>query len=123
MTIISLQQHALLMNTNRSNKWPDLLVQMLDASSQTVQSLGIDAELSEKIALSTIRSFADLFGGLQVYLPKGEALNRALRDREIYQQAGKVSASTLAHKYNLSMKQIWEIQRKQKNIHKTPIIN
>ena len=113
------------MNTNLSNKskWPDLLVKMLDAASQEVQSFGLDAELSEKIAVSTIREFSKLFGGLQVYLPKGAALNRALRDREIYQQAGKVSASTLAHKYNLSMKQIWEIQRKQKNIHKTPIIN
>ena len=111
------------MTINRSNKWPELLVQMLDITSQTVQSLGVDAELSEKIALSTIRSFADLFGGLQVYLPKGEALNRALRDREIYQQTGKVSVSTLAHKYKLSSKQIWEIQRKQKIIHTTPIIH
>ena len=60
---------------------------------------------------------ARLFGGMQIYLPKGNELTRALRDREIYRQAGRIDIAILARQHNLSMKQIWEIQRTQRELH------
>lgn len=98
-------------------KWPELLVQMLDCAQRTGQRLGLDESDAERFAYEFIRDQAREIGGCQVYIPKGDALDRALRDREIYQQAGRVAVETLAQRHNLSMKQVWEIQRRQRELH------
>lgn len=107
--------------TNNSNdarhKWPELLVQLLDAAVDSAQQCGLDAEKAEELAMAIIGNQAKLFGGLQIYIPKGEILKRALRDREIYRLAQRGNVESLAKQHNLSMKQIWEIQRTQRKLH------
>lgn len=107
--------------TNSSNdarhKWPELLVQLLDAAADSARQCGLGNEMAEELAMTIISNQAKLFGGLQVYIPKGEILKRALRDREIYKQARHVDVESLARRYDLSMKQIWEIQRTQRKLH------
>ncbi|MCB1621886.1 MAG: hypothetical protein KDI44_14250 [Thiothrix sp.] len=92
-------------------------MQLLDCATATGQRLGMPDEQAERYALETVRDMAALLGGCQFYLPKGEALGRALRDREIYRLAGRVSAEALAQRYQLSMKQVWQIQREQTALH------
>ena len=98
-------------------KWPEILVQLLDNAAQTIAQCGVDPEKAEQLAMEVVREQAMLFGGMQIYLPKGNELTRALRDREIYRQAGRVDVAILARRHNLSMKQIWEIQRTQRELH------
>ena len=99
------------------HKWPEILVQLLDNAARTITQYGVDPEKAEQLAMEVVRGQAMLFGGMQIYLPKGDDLKRALRDREIYRQAGRIDVAILARQYNLSMKQIWEIQRTQRELH------
>ena len=99
------------------HRWPAMLVQLLDNAVTTATQCGLNTEQAEQLALAIISNQAKLFGGLQVYLPKGDDLARAMRDREIYKQAGRVDVATLARQHNISMKQIWEIQRTQRALH------
>jgi Mor family transcriptional regulator len=110
-----------LLNTPDSStaraKWPETLVQMLDGTQATLIRHGMQEEQAEQVALSIIHDHATTFGGCQYYLPKGDELKRAIRDREIYKMAGRVDVAILAQRYNLSMKQIWEIQCNQRALH------
>lgn len=99
------------------HKWPALLIQMLDSGAESAQQCGLDSHKAEEVTMTTLSNYTLLFGGLQIYLPKGDAFRRALRDREIYKQAGRTDVAILAQRYNLSMKQIWEIQRTQYKLH------
>ncbi|WP_028489022.1 Mor transcription activator family protein [Thiothrix lacustris] len=103
-------------STARS-KWPETLVQMLDGVHATLLRIGMDDERAAQVSLTIVHDHANNFGGCQYYLPKGDELKRALRDREIYRLAGKTDVAVLAQRYNLSMKQIWEIQRAQRTLH------
>ena len=103
-------------NTARA-KWPETLVQMLDCVQATLLRHGFDDDRAEQVAMSVVHDHAANFGGCQYYLPKGDEVRRALRDRDIYQQAGKVDVAVLAQRHHLSMKQIWEIQRTQRQLH------
>lgn len=98
-------------------KWPELLVQLLDCARATAIRIGLTEEQAEQFAYELIRDQANQIGGMQVYIPKGEVLDRAIRDHEIYQQSGRVAPEVLAQRYKLSMKQIWEIQRTQRQLH------
>lgn len=105
-----------IINTAR-HKWPEILVQLLDNATQTIARYGVDDEKAEQLAMAVVGEQARLFGGMQIYLPKGDELTRALRDREIYKQAGRVDVAILARHYNLSMRQIWVIQQAQRELH------
>ncbi len=106
-----------IINTAR-HKWPEILVQLLDNAAQTIaRSGGITPEKSELMAMEVVGEQAKLFGGQQIYLPKGDELTRALRDREIYKQAGRVDVAILARRYNISMRQVWLIQQTQRELH------
>lgn len=98
-------------------KWTGTLVQMLDSIQATLMRLGMKEEQAAQTALAIVYDHATNFGGIQYYLPKGDELKRALRDREIYRLAGKTDVAVLAQRYNLSTKQIWEIQRTQHALH------
>lgn len=104
-------------NSTTQHKWPELLMQMLVHGTATAQQCGLDNNKAGEVAMAIVINYAKTFGGCQIYLPKGDALARAVRDMEIYQQAGKTDAIALAHQYNLSSKRIWEIQRTQRDLH------
>lgn len=104
-------------NSTARTKWPETLVQMLDGVHATLLRIGMSEEQAEQASLTIIHDHAQNFGGCQYYLPKGDELKRALRDREIFRLAGRVDVAVLAQRYNLSMKQIWEIQRTQRALH------
>ena len=107
--------------TKTEHKWPELLMQMLDQGIAIAQQCGLDSDKAKEVAKAIIINYAKTFGGCHIYLPKGDILIRAARDMEIYQQAGITDAAVLAKQYNLSTKQIWEIQRKQRLLHHQPI--
>jgi Mor family transcriptional regulator len=125
LEITSMFAYCSLMNTppqssiteTARKKWPELLVQLLDCARATALRMGLAEEQAEQFAYELIRDQANQIGGMQIYIPKGEVLDRAIRDREIYQQAGRTSPEELAQRYKLSMKQIWEIQRTQRQLH------
>ena len=62
-------------------------------------------ELAERLVLE----IANYLGGRPVYLPRGDALKRALRDRRIWRDSGKVPPDDLATREGLCLQQVYKI--------------
>ena len=73
--------------------------------------MGILQGLTEFLPVSSSGhlEIANYLGGRPVYLPRGDALKRALRDRRIWRDSGKVSPDDLATREGLCMQQVYKI--------------
>lgn len=102
--------------TTYNNQWPELLKYLADIIQAELDQHSPQAQ-NDQLSHQLVSAIASKLGGGQFYLPKGDALKRALRDAEIYRLSSKVPTEELARKYNLSMKQVWEIAAKQQAKH------
>ena len=66
------------------------------------------------MSFSIIAELANYFGGRQFYLPRGEVLERNLRDAEIFRLVGRVKVLELSERFNLTQAQIYNIIKKQR---------
>ncbi|MEG2286211.1 MAG: Mor transcription activator family protein [Eubacterium sp.] len=63
-------------------------------------------QLAELIGLENYKQLVHVFGGNSVYIYKESTLIKELRDKEIKAAFNGTNFMALAHKYNLSVKQI-----------------
>lgn len=70
------------------------------------------------MARSNVLAIAHYLGGRQLYLPRDDRLQRALRDHQIYQEyKGRVNHDALAAQYGLTTIQIYNIVANQRKLH------
>ena len=98
--------------TTYNNQWPELLKYLADIIQSELDQHSPHTQ-NDHLSHQLVSAIASKLGGGQFYLPKGDALKRALRDAEIYRLINKVPTDELARRHNLSMKQVWEIAAKQ----------
>ncbi len=99
--------------------WPQALVDMLDViAASLARELG-DQEQARRLAALAIRELAHYFGGRMTYLPRGDRLERALRDKAIWDahDGRRTSVLELAARYRLTEQQIYAILREQRALH------
>ncbi|UJS26053.1 Mor transcription activator family protein [Thiothrix winogradskyi] len=107
------------MNTPANNTaWPETLLAISDHFAAFFQRYGMPSAKSQEMAEAAAIELSEVFGGIQVYLPRGDAIRRELRDISIARRLGAESCQSLAMEYKLSQKQIWEITRKQREKHR-----
>ncbi|PTP90107.1 MULTISPECIES: Mor transcription activator family protein [Vibrio] len=102
----SLLDHIDFMAGDPVKFWPVLLHEihtLLDA--QLIQNGIEQSGLSLKLSLA----LGEFIGGGQVYLPRGDALQRQIRNMEIYNEFTGRNIKPLAKKHHLSEKAIYEI--------------
>lgn len=99
----------------------NLLEHLTETVTTSLLRNHVDHGHAKPLAAKIVHELATTFGGMQLYFPKPAVIDRAARDAEIYSLAGKMPIPELAQRYKLSMKQIWEIQRKQKTVHQKKI--
>jgi len=104
------------MNDELTRKWPSTLVELLGIAEEVAQR-HVPAETANTLAYDLINAIADSFGGIQTYIPKGDALKRALRDHAIYQEFRQGNADQLARKHGLTEAQIYSIYKTQYQLH------
>ena len=69
----------------------------------------------EAIGMTSTLSLAESLGGEYVYIPKLDALIKAARDEHLWADFQKgVEAKVLAHRYDLSVVQVYEIIKQRK---------
>ncbi len=105
------------MSLTDTAKWPATLHEILSLHRDTLIKNGIDQARADDIALSLTREYARVFGGIQVYIPRGQQLDRVLRDRQIYKEYRRGGAADLARKYGLSEPHIYDIYKEQRTLH------
>lgn len=97
--------------------WPATLAELCDVLCHTWQRRGVTPEQAESDARLAAVTIARHFGGRQFYLPVGESLERALRDREIYQRwSASEAIRSLSRAYRLTETQIYDIVARQRKL-------
>ena len=90
-------------------KWPLRLLELTDlAEALLVRQVGREKSPREQ-AESIVMEIANYLGGRPVYLPRGVALQRALRDRRIWRDAGRIDPDTLAQREGVCLQQVYKI--------------
>lgn len=100
------QAEALADATERG-RWPLRLVELADiAEAALARHPGATTrEQAERLVME----IANYLGGRPVYLPRGDALKRALRDRRIWRDSGKLSPDELSTREGVCLQQIYKI--------------
>lgn len=94
--------------------WPKMLVDMLDVARDALAHAGANEERAREIAIIVMRALARYHGGHSFYLPRGLALEMALKNYRIFLEMGKLSIHELSVKYGMSEVHIYRIIAKQR---------
>ncbi|MCE8027524.1 transcriptional regulator [Halomonas daqingensis] len=98
-------------------KWPQGLSDMLTVIQAAHRRAGDDEETARLRAFRAVRALAHFAGGRSIYVPKGDQLDRALRDREIWERhGGSNNVAELARQYHLTEVQIYSILAEQRKL-------
>ena len=96
-----------------SVRWPKSLVEITETLDVLFRSQKMSAPEARRLARLAVTRLAWLFGGRQVYLPKGEVLKRAFRDHDICRRLGPETAAALAEEYGLTEARIGQIAKRE----------
>lgn len=98
--------------------WPKMLHDLICVTESHIKNkrphLNDDAH---KLARDVVISISHYLGGRQLYLPRDDRLQRALRDHKIYQEFSGNNQQELAFKYDLTSIQIYNIIAHQRKLH------
>ena len=96
------------------SRWPRVLAQLADVVE--LQLRGVIPDDVERLTAATriVVGIAQYQGGRSVYLPRGDALRTALRDREIYHLSTKNwSIPRLMERYGLTERRLYAVIQEQ----------
>lgn len=85
---------------------------LLDVAQVVTEALvadGIEASRARELGLIAAEKLRDVYGGDQVYIPRGLALLLSRRDLEIYQAFNGSNHFALAKEHNLTERQVYNI--------------
>lgn len=86
--------------------WPALLLEIRGVLSQELKNRDIE---NEQLSLQLSLALGQYLGGAQFYLPKGDALQRFVRNIEIWDAFKGNNTKQLARQYKVTEKTIYEI--------------
>ena len=100
-----------------SDRWPSTLAELVDVLRATFQHRGrLEAEAIAE-AQQAVLAIGMYLGGRQIYLPSGESLQTALRDRRIYLEYKGVNKTELARRYDVTERRIEQIAAEQRAVY------
>lgn len=102
------------------SRWEGSLREMVEiAESKLVAEMGPDSTAAE-LARHVVFAICSAMGGSVIYMPRGDALKRAMRDAEIYRDwmDNGTKIHILMRKYNLATPTIYDIINKQRALHR-----
>lgn len=96
------------LNNERKNV-PDLLVDLHDIASTILRDrCEINATDATAIAWELVDEFRQLTGGQMCYIPKGDQMDLAERDRTMWREFNGSNHTELARKYGLTKKAVYQ---------------
>jgi len=101
-------------------RWEGTLKEMVEiAEAELRAKLGERTDVPE-IARFVVFAICDVMGGSVVYLPRGEALKKAMRDASIFRdwRDNNIQPSDLVRKYRLASPTIYDIIARQRALHR-----
>lgn len=95
-------------------RWPQRLVELYDVLFAYARKIGLDDEASARDASARTLLIADYLGGSVVYLPRGDALRRAVRDSEAYRRHNGRNTDMLAREYGMTSTKFYELLARER---------
>lgn len=102
------------------SRWEGSLREMVEiAEAKLLVEIKPGVEAAE-LARHVVFAICSVMGGRVVYLPRGDALKRALRDAKIYRdwKDNNTPIPDLVSKYDLANQTIYDIIRRQRALHR-----
>ena len=102
------------------SRWEGSLREMVEiAEAKLLVEIKPGMEAAE-LARHVVFAICSVMGGKVVYLPRGDALKRALRDAGIYRdwKDNSIPIPDLVTKYDLANQTIYDIIRRQRALHR-----
>lgn len=100
-----------------AEKWPPLVVEIIDLIRTVRESQGANEEEANMQALEITQHICKTLGGVQVYLPRGKKLEAAIRNNKIWLEFTGNNIDHLMHKYDMSQVRIYQIISEQRKLH------
>ncbi|WP_299734031.1 Mor transcription activator family protein [uncultured Endozoicomonas sp.] len=106
---------------HQKHYWPGDLVELADVIRAQLKREGVDDEAIYRQAERVLLAMAFLCGGRNYYLPKGERIKNALRNKRIYDAFKGNNHRDLARQFRLSEQKIYEVLREQMQLHRNRV--
>ncbi|AEB49804.1 Mu-like phage C protein, positive regulator of late transcription [Aeromonas veronii B565] len=97
-------------------KWPKALAELVDVLACELVRGGMEPDLAKAQARKLALVQAHYMGGRAYYLPTGEHLKAALRDRAIWDEFNGRNIDVLARKHGLSVPQTYAVVAEQRQL-------
>jgi len=100
-------------------KWPKDLVAIIDMLIAKFERMGIAQDEAQRLTFGVVHELALYCGGRYFYLPKGDVLERAIRDRNLYRDwhDRAIMPNELATKYRVAVQHVYRIIKEQRAYH------
>lgn len=102
------------------SRWEGSILEMVELTEIALRGkLGDSIDVSD-LARHVVLALCETMGGSVMYLPRGSALKRAMRDAAIYHdwRENNISPTALVRKYRLASQTIYEIIARQRALHR-----
>jgi Mor family transcriptional regulator len=100
-----------------SDRWPTTLAEIIEVLRVSFMRRGLTEAAALDEAQAATLALSTWLGGRQVYLPNGERVRLAIRDRLIYLEYNGRNKSELAARYRLTERSVETIAAEQRAIH------
>lgn len=99
------------------DRWPTTLAELVDVLRATFIRRGLAEGVALDSAQSAVLAISQHLGGRQIYLPTGERIRAAMRDRRIYLEYNGRNREELALRYGITTRRVEMIAAEQRAIH------
>lgn len=97
-------------------KWPQGLSDMLSVVEHALIKTGEDQHCARRHAFTVVRAISRLAGGRSLYVPQGKHLERALRDRALWELHNGHNVEELAERAGITVVQVYNIIAEQRKL-------
>ena len=101
--------------------WPRDLVELSEVIRAQLKREQVDDEQIYRQIDRILLAMSFLCGGRNYYLPKGERIKNALRDKQIYDAFTGNNHRELARQFRLSEQKIYDVIRRQLQLHRARV--
>ena len=98
--------------------WPGDLVELCDVIRAQMKREGVEDESAYRMMERVLLGMSFLCGGRNYYLPNGQRIRNALRDKRIYDEFNGRNQRELSRRYKLCEQKIYSVIRAQRNLHR-----
>lgn len=90
---------------DEKHRWPEAVRQIYETLRHDLEQ----AQIDPMIAIKLVHSICEQFGGMQIYLPRGEQLDREIENLKIWNEFSGDNVPDLAQRYHKSMQHIYRV--------------